>query len=517
MPARFTYKNGDRPLDGYTIKRGIGHGGFGEVYFAVSDGGKEVALKLIRTNVDVELRGIQICLNLKHHNLVQIYDLKEDVNGNNWIVMEYISGKGLNEWIKENPRGLSEEQVCRWFPQMARGVAYLHEKGIVHRDLKPGNVFIENDVVKVGDYGLCKLISGTHQFQHTEGIGTLYYMAPEVGQGVYGKAIDIYAAGAILYEMLTGQVPFNGQTPSEILIKHQTAAPDLSRVPEPYRPIIAKALHKQPDQRYASMTEMAEAVEKIGGSGEVPTVVRPTDAISRKPPPVVIPVEPKTDWRLILAESCGTFGVAAALALLWMVPWIAVEHLVEENRDIAEYGAALFLITLTSWSVLALSMVWRSIRGASPLWMRLSYLITGLGLGVVAAWLRGWSFDFYPEARESAGIFSSLLADLGQACPLPGAVFCYMTFFGLALAIPRWWRMTDRQRRKRFSFWPVVVTGLGAALAALFWPETSYSGLQSWVVGFVVLIATSVIVQLASPWYPPPPKAARAPLRYRLT
>ena len=75
---RFTYANGDRPLAGYTIKRGIGRGGFGEVYFAVSDGGKEVALKLIRHNLDVELRGVAHCLNLKHPNLIALYDVKQD-------------------------------------------------------------------------------------------------------------------------------------------------------------------------------------------------------------------------------------------------------------------------------------------------------------------------------------------------------------------------------------------------------------------------------------------------------
>jgi len=84
---KFTYANGARPLAGYTIKRGIGRGGFGEVYFAVSDGGKEVALKLIRHNLDVELRGVMHCLNLKHTNLIALYDVKVDEQDNSWVVM----------------------------------------------------------------------------------------------------------------------------------------------------------------------------------------------------------------------------------------------------------------------------------------------------------------------------------------------------------------------------------------------------------------------------------------------
>ncbi|HEX3726608.1 MAG TPA: protein kinase, partial [Pirellulales bacterium] len=88
-PLKFTHPSGSRPLAGYTIKRGIGRGGFGEVYFAVSDGGKEVALKLIRHNLDVELRGVTHCLNLKHPNLIALYDVKQDEQDNSWVVMEY--------------------------------------------------------------------------------------------------------------------------------------------------------------------------------------------------------------------------------------------------------------------------------------------------------------------------------------------------------------------------------------------------------------------------------------------
>src|SRR3954464_13832404 len=94
-PQRFTYPSGSRPLEGFTIKRGVGRGGFGEVYFAVSDAGKEVALKLVRRNLDVELRGVSQCLNLKHPNLVILYDIKQDDQDDSWVVMEYIAGECL--------------------------------------------------------------------------------------------------------------------------------------------------------------------------------------------------------------------------------------------------------------------------------------------------------------------------------------------------------------------------------------------------------------------------------------
>src|SRR5262249_38049045 len=87
---KFSYSSGSRPLDGYTLKRGIGRGGFGEVYFAISDGGKEVALKLLRDNQEVELRGVAQCLNLKHPNLVALYDMRTDPRGDHWVIMEYV-------------------------------------------------------------------------------------------------------------------------------------------------------------------------------------------------------------------------------------------------------------------------------------------------------------------------------------------------------------------------------------------------------------------------------------------
>ena len=260
---KFLYGTGDRPLDGYTIKRGVGHGGFGEVYFAVSDAGKEVALKLIRRNLDVELRGVRQCLNLKHANLISLYDIRTDAAGDEWVVMEYISGEALDQTLDRSPDGLPEEQALAWFRGIAAGVAYLHQSGIVHRDLKPGNLFLEGRdptsdeaTVKIGDYGLSKFISTSRRSGQTESVGTVHYMAPEIAGGRYGREIDTYALGIILYEMLTGAVPFEGESVGEVLMKHLTAEPDLSKVSEPYRSIIARALAKDPEARISSVEEM---------------------------------------------------------------------------------------------------------------------------------------------------------------------------------------------------------------------------------------------------------------------
>jgi serine/threonine protein kinase len=208
---KFLYASGSRPLDGYTVKRGIGRGGFGEVYFATSDAGKELALKHVERNLEVELRGVSQCLNLKHVNLVDLYDIRYDEQGDAWVVMEYVGGPSLKDVIDRNPNGLPLDEVNRWFRGLAAGTAYLHDHGIVHRDLKPGNVFDDDGVVKIGDYGLSKFISTSRRSGQTESVGTFHYMAPEIGKGVYGKEIDIYALGIILFEMLTGRVPFEGK------------------------------------------------------------------------------------------------------------------------------------------------------------------------------------------------------------------------------------------------------------------------------------------------------------------
>src|SRR5689334_812571 len=141
--GRFAYASGARPLSGYTIKRGIGHGGFGEVYFATSDAGKEVAIKLIRRNLDIELRGVTQCLNLKHPNLIALYDVKQDDEGDNWVVMELVSGESLEDALNRSPNGMPENEALAWMHGIGAGVAYLHDHGIVHRDLKPGNIFVD--------------------------------------------------------------------------------------------------------------------------------------------------------------------------------------------------------------------------------------------------------------------------------------------------------------------------------------------------------------------------------------
>jgi len=276
----YAYAPGSRVLAGYVIKRGLGQGGFGEVYYAVSDAGKDVALKLVRRNLEVELRGVMQCLNVKHPNLIGLYDVKVDDQENHWIVMEYVAGERLTEIIERNPQGLPPAEAIKILRGIGAGVGYLHDAGIVHRDLKPANIFVENGFIKIGDYGLSKFISSSRRSGQTESVGTVHYMAPEIANGRYGKQIDIYALGVLFCELLTGKLPFDGESVGEILMKHLTAEPDLAAVAEPYRAAIASALKKDPEDRPRSVAAFLEAIDPTADSVALAAATAPI-AMSR--------------------------------------------------------------------------------------------------------------------------------------------------------------------------------------------------------------------------------------------
>ena len=155
----YQYQHGDRPLEGFTIQSAAGRGGFGEVYYAISDSGREVALKTLTDYEQIELRGISQCMNLKSPHLVTIFDVKYNAAGRPFVIMEYVSGPSLRQLLDENPSGLGEQKSAFFLREIGKGLSFLHDCGIVHRDLKPGNIFYENGYVKIGDYGLSKAIA----------------------------------------------------------------------------------------------------------------------------------------------------------------------------------------------------------------------------------------------------------------------------------------------------------------------------------------------------------------------
>jgi hypothetical protein len=508
---KFTYSSGQRPLDGYTLKRGIGHGGFGEVYYGVSDGGKEVALKLVRGDQEVELRGMAQCLNLKHPHLLALFDLKSDNHGDHWVVMEYVAGEPLSVVLNRHPNGLPVELAKQWFLSLAKAVGYLHDHGIVHRDLKPGNIFLENGLLKVGDYGLSKFISGSQRTAQTQSVGTVHYMAPEVSTGNYNKQIDIYAAGIILYEMLTGRVPFEGESAGEILMKHLTTPPDLTKLPREYVGVVGKALAKNPAHRYATMSEMAKAVEAIGGEQRrTPEPARPVPVVRIPPRPAhpepipVLNALPAPSARTVVAELCGSLALATVFAVVAAMLWAAVARL----NDWTEIGTGFFLTVAACWAVLIPAKLWtRQTRGAEGWTRRIIMLMLGGLVGAGALWLDGWSLAPGPgHAPPDANQEATLPAVIGPNGGLAESAG-YLSYFALTFFALRWWRLADRRRAHRFSLGPILAAGFwGLLLLVLIWPQWQ---------AVIVLMTAAAIVQVVSPWEQPPPASARrVRLRY---
>jgi hypothetical protein len=521
---KFIYSSGQRVLDGYTIKRGIGRGGFGEVYYALSDGGKEVALKLVRgANLEMELRGMAQCLNLKHPNLLALYDLRTDNHGDRWVVMEYISGEPLAEVLNRHPQGLPDDLARQWFLEMAHGVAYLHDHGIVHRDLKPANIFLEGGTVKVGDYGLSKFISSSQHTAQTQSVGTVHYMAPEISTGNYNKQIDIYASGIILYEMLTGRVPFDGESTGEILMKHLTTAPDLSKLPADYVPIVGKALAKNPAHRFPTMGEMARAVDALGAAAEVVPLaqepIRRGSPVRERPPVAQAVAEPQTpapaptmpgrpavSFRGQVAELCGSLTLAVLFALVAFTIWTAVAS-VDDRVNVVNLGTGFFLTVAICWAVLLPAKLWNGHPGDSGL-RRTVLLAFGALVGLGAYWLDWGTFPWVTLDPEQSAVLPQTMTFFGHRSGIP-LIAGYISYFGLALFALRWWKLADRHRSHRFSFAPILAAGFWAFILLLVWPWSEVSH------GPLPLLLASGIIQLVSPWeQPPPPAAKRVRLRY---
>ncbi len=527
---KFTYRSGQRPLDGYSLKRGVGQGAFGEVYFAVSDAGKEVALKLLRGHTDAELRGVSHCLNLKHPNLVHLYDLRTDARGDQWVVMEYVFGESLAGVINKHPTGLPRDVIREWFAALARGVGYLHNQGVVHRDLKPANIFIEHGHLKIGDYGLSRRISGSEGGDLSRGVGTPHYMAPEIKNGNYTASIDVYACGIILYEMVSGVRPFDGETPLEVLMKHYIDAPDLTKLPAAYRGVIGKALEKDPTKRYATVNELAKAVEEMFGSRRepvfppVPPPLPPslTPSLPRSkepstmvdlPPGAVLPVgipivrpaaKPAAPLpvsgplpvavRDRLTELAGAFVLTPLVTAACTAPWAVFQSSVQWTL----LARVFLLSTVLAWAVVLIGRLPK--RSESNPWGRRAIqFVVGVCVGALAFWLDGWALPT-SAANESSRDLVLFKHRITEGTLSTG--MRYLFYFGLTVALCRWWRVTDPKRRERVRFFPLFAVGFWGAVFLFLWPTES----APLMLGVSVLVIASVASQVASPWTGPPLK-----------
>ncbi|WP_251422123.1 Stk1 family PASTA domain-containing Ser/Thr kinase [Veillonella agrestimuris] len=254
----------------YNIIRKIGSGGMADVYLG-EDAllGRPVAIKILHSNFanDEEFvarfkREAQAAGKLNHPNIVNMYDVGFD-QGLHYIIMEYVDGKTLKEYIKEKGP-LSIDEAVKFTIAIAEGLEHAHAMGIVHCDIKPHNVIItDNGRVKVTDFGIARAMNSTNTMMYTNSImGSAHYLSPEQasGKSVDGST-DIYSLGVVLYEMLTGKVPFEGETPISVALKHvrEKVTPPTRHnhsIPPLLEGVVLRALEKDPKDRFASITDM---------------------------------------------------------------------------------------------------------------------------------------------------------------------------------------------------------------------------------------------------------------------
>ena len=265
----------------YELLDVIGRGGMADVYLANDTIlNRTIAIKILRTSLAKDpvyiarfQREASAAAALSHKNIVEIYDVGED-NDQYYIVMEYVPGRTLKELIAK--RGaLHVMEAIDIMKQVLSGTARAHQMGIIHRDLKPQNILVtDSGTAKIADFGIASIQSLT-QFTQTDVImGSLHYLAPELARGEKATVqSDIYALGIVFYELLRGQVPFNGESPVNIALKHmQEELPSLREfnpsIPQSVENIVIKATAKNLNDRYKNASEMLEDLQTCLSRGD---------------------------------------------------------------------------------------------------------------------------------------------------------------------------------------------------------------------------------------------------------
>jgi serine/threonine protein kinase/tetratricopeptide (TPR) repeat protein len=325
----------------YQIVEELGGGGMGKVYRALDTKvGEEIAIKLIKPEIAADKATIErfknelkIARKIVHKSVGRVYDLNEE-RGTFYFTMEYVRGEDLKAFIRSSGQ-MALGTSLRVARQIAEGLAEAHEQGIVHRDLKPSNIMIDrHGNARIMDFGIARLAGARGMTGGNVMIGTPEYMSPEQVEGKEaGPASDIYSLGIVLYEMLTGRLPFEGETALSVAVKQKSEAPPDPRklnpqIPEDVNRIILKCLEKSKEKRYQTAAEFL--ADLTGIEKALPTTPHPLPA--RKP------LTSKEITVRLPSKKIWIPGAAVLLALLAFVVWQFIPEKGGVRRTIAVIG-----------------------------------------------------------------------------------------------------------------------------------------------------------------------------------
>jgi serine/threonine-protein kinase len=273
----------------YRLDRRLGAGGMSTVFLALDTVlERQVAVKLLAEHLaddEVFVRRFRhealAAARLQHPNIVQVFDSGHDGGSHrHYIVMEYVDGPSCSDLLREHGR-LGIDDTVRIVVEACHGLDYAHRAGVVHRDVKPGNLLISNETgaVKLADFGIAKAAEQTRVTQVGSVLGTAAYLSPEQAQGKEaGPSSDIYSLGVCAYQLLTGRLPYEYSSLTELALKQQNEGFEPVRnfrpeVPPELDRAVQLCLSRDPDERYGSALELAEALE-AGVSGDVTQATR---------------------------------------------------------------------------------------------------------------------------------------------------------------------------------------------------------------------------------------------------